>query len=542
MAKEKTTVNPKDEKISDIIPNSEKVAYGVGALMDGGGVALMSCVMVKYMTNLGIAMGVASTIFMIAKLWDAITDPLMGFITDNTRSKHGRRKPYLFWGGISLLFAIFLLFAPIREWGMGVGGAIAYIIVFYLVWNTCSTVTQVPYCSLASDISPNHNERNWANTFKLVFSAASAGLSYVIPLFLLEATQPSADGTPAALTMTQFWLIISTVFGVLFGGGLVISGIFVKERINPDMDAPVEKFNLKRFLESYAIPFRNKSFRWHITMYATAFMCADMISALAVYYATDVWAGKYLDLGFMELKFSSMLIVAPLMVMAVVAFPIVRTLMVKKDKQFAFRVGLPFYIIGGIMLAIMDPSWTPPIVVPIVAAIMGLGFGGAQMMPWIIFPDTVDVAEMATGERPTGTYSGIMTLIRKVAGALGVGMVGWVIDACGYQEAKEGVTEYIPQTPEALLAIKLVLGISVAVFITIAFIASFRYKVNDKKLDRARYFIDKVKEEGVDSLTEEEKAERNALIKELYGKVKEVNVEPVVEEVIVEEVAAEDAE
>ena len=358
----------------------------------------------------------------------------------------------------------------------------------------------------------------------------------------LKADADRDLSAPAALTMTQFWLIISTVFGVLFGGGLVISGIFVKERINPDMDAPVEKFNLKRFLESYAIPFRNKSFRWHITMYATAFMCADMISALAVYYATDVWAGKYLDLGFMELKFSSMLIVAPLMVMAVVAFPIVRTLMVKKDKQFAFRVGLPFYIIGGIMLAIMDPSWTPPIVVPIVAAIMGLGFGGAQMMPWIIFPDTVDVAEMATGERPTGTYSGIMTLIRKVAGALGVGMVGWVIDACGYQEAKEGVTEYIPQTPEALLAIKLVLGISVAVFITIAFIASFRYKVNDKKLDRARYFIDKVKEEGVDSLTEEEKAERNALIKELYGKVKEEGVEPVVEEVILEEVAAEDAE
>ena len=518
MAKEKTNVNSEVEKLSDIIPNKEKLAYGVGALMDGGGVALMSCVMVKYMTNLGIAMGVASTIFMIAKLWDAITDPLMGFITDNTRSKYGRRKPYLFWGGISLIFAIFLLFAPIRDWGVGVGGAIAYIIIFYLVWNTCSTITQVPYCSLASDISPNHNERNWANTFKLVFSAASAGLSYVIPLFLLEATQPSADG-PATLNMTEFWIIISTVFGLLFGGGLIISGIFVKERITPDKNAPVEKFNFKKFLESYAIPFRNKSFRWHITMYATAFMCADMISALAVYYATDVWAGQYLDLGFMSLKFSSMLIVAPLMVMAVVAFPIVRTLMVKKSKQFAFRVGLPCYIAGGIMLAVMDPSWTPPIVVPIVAAIMGLGFGGAQMMPWIIFPDTVDVAEMATGERPTGTYSGIMTLIRKVAGALGVGMVGWIIDACGYQEAQEGVTEYIVQTDAALLAIKLVLGISVAVFITVAFLASFRYKITDKKLDRARYFIDKVKEEGLDSLTEEEAQERNALVTELYGKV-----------------------
>jgi Na+/melibiose symporter-like transporter len=531
MAKEKSKLNQQAEKLSDIIPNSEKLAYGAGALMDGGGVALMACVMVKYMTNLGIAMGIASTIFMISKLWDAITDPIMGFVTDNTRGKHGRRKPYLFWGGISLMFAIFLLFAPIREWGMSVGGAIAYITIFYLVWNTCSTVTMVPYCSLASDISPNHSERNWANTFKLVFSAAAAGLSYVIPLFLLEATQPGIDGTPASLTMTEFWIIISTLFGVLFGGGLIIAGIFVKERINPDMNAPREKFNFKRFLQSYAIPFKNKSFRWHITMYATAFMCADMISALAVYYATDVWAGQYLDLGFMSLKFSSMLIVAPLMVMAVVAFPIVRTLMVKKSKQYAFRIGLPCYIVGGIMLAVMDPSWTPPIVVPIVAAVMGLGFGGAQMMPWIIFPDTVDVAEMATGERPTGTYSGIMTLVRKVAGALGVGMVGWIIDACGYQEAQEGVTEYIVQTEGALLAIKLVLGISVAVFITIAFLASFRYKITDKKLDRARYFIDKVKAEGIESLTEEEASERKALVTELYGKVPAVATEPKQEEI-----------
>ena len=536
MAKENSKLNKQAEKLSDIIPNSEKLAYGAGALMDGGGVALMACVMVKYMTNLGIAMGIASTIFMISKLWDAITDPIMGFVTDNTRGKHGRRKPYLFWGGISLMFAIFLLFAPIRDWGMSVGGAIAYITIFYLVWNTCSTVTMVPYCSLASDISPNHSERNWANTFKLVFSAAAAGLSYVIPLFLLEATQPGVDGTPASLTMTEFWIIISTLFGVLFGGGLIIAGIFVKERINPDMNAPREKFNFKRFLQSYAIPFKNKSFRWHITMYATAFMCADMISALAVYYATDVWAGQYLDLGFMSLKFSSMLIVAPLMVMAVVAFPIVRTLMVKKSKQYAFRIGLPCYIVGGIMLAVMDPSWTPPIVVPIVAAVMGLGFGGAQMMPWIIFPDTVDVAEMATGERPTGTYSGIMTLVRKVAGALGVGMVGWIIDACGYQEAQEGVTEYIVQTEGALLAIKLVLGISVAVFITIAFLASFRYKITDKKLDRARYFIDKVKAEGIESLTEEEASERKALVSELYGKVTEsaCNEKENAQEVLVE--------
>lgn len=512
MKKEKTknvTLEPIAE--ADRVPLKEKLAYGIGGLMDGGGVSMMSCVMVAFMEHNGIALGLATTIFMIAKLWDAITDPFMGFISDNTRGKWGRRKPYMFWGGIALLLCIFLVFLPVREWGMSVGGFTAYIIIMYLLWNTCSTVTQVPYCSMASDITPSFRERNNANTVKLIFTAIASGLGYVLPLLFIEALKtnkanwlfmPKIDGV-------QFWLLMSIIFGVLFGGGLVICGLFVKERINPK--TPKRHFNFKQFVNSYAVPYKNRSYRWHIAMYVSAFACMDMISALAVYYATDVWKGYKL----FGMDMSSLFIIAPLMVAAVVMFPLARVMMDKKSKQFAFRMGLPFYIGGGIMLAIMDPSWAPPILVPIVALIMGLGFGGAQMMPWIIFPDTVDVAEMATGQRPTGTYSGMMTLARKVGGALAVGFVGWVIDPFYLPKDQLGPDDMQPQ--EALLAIRLVLGITVAVLITVALISSFKYKVNSQKLTRIRYFIEARK--SGKTLTDEESVEREALVSELYGKV-----------------------
>lgn len=513
---------------ADRVPLKEKLAYGIGGLMDGGGVSMMSCVMLAYMTKNGIAMTVASTIMMLAKLWDAITDPFMGFISDNTRGKLGRRKPYMFFGGISLFICIFFVFLPVREWGMSVGGFTAYIIILYLIWNTCSTVTQVPYCSMASDITPSFRERNNANTVKLVFTAIASGLGYVLPLVFIEAlTNPDGTGFlfMPQLSSVDFWLCMSIIFGTLFGGGLVICGIFVKERINPK--TPKQRFNFKQFVNSYAIPYKNRSYRWHIVMYVTAFMCMDIISALAVYYATDVWHGYEL----FGMKMSSLFIIAPLMVAAVVMFPLARVMMDKKSKQFAFRMGLPFYIGGGIMLAVMDPSWAPPILVPIVALIMGLGFGGAQMMPWIIFPDTVDVAEMATGARPTGTYSGMMTLARKVGGALGVGMVGWIIGGLGYVENKsDDVAAYIPQSDKVLLTIRLVLGISVAVFITVALIASFRYKINSTKLTRIRYFIEARK--SGKTLTDEESKEREALVAELYGKV---NPADIVEIVVTEE-------
>lgn len=514
MKKQKKNVN--DNSLTapeDRIPLKEKVCYGIGGLMDGGGVALMSCILLKYMTTMGISIGVASTIMMLSKLWDAITDPVMGFISDNTRGRFGRRKPYMFAGGISIIIAIFLLFMPVTEWGMSSGGFIAYMLIMYLFWNTCSTLSQVPYCSMSSDISPSFRERNNANTVKLVFTALASGLAYVLPLLFIEALI-SPDGWlfMPHINATEFWLSIAIIFGTLFGGGLIICSFAVKERIKPTV--PKEKFNIKEFFRSYAKPYKNRSYRWHIAMYVLAFACMDMISALAVYYATDVWHGYKL----FGMDMSSMFIIAPLMVAAVIMFPLARVMMDKKSKQFAFRMGLPFYIAGGIMLAVMDPSWTPPVLVPVVAFVMGLGFGGAQMMPWIIFPDTVDVAELATGERPTGTYSGMMTLARKVGGALAVGMVGWIIGWCGYDENKSGdVTVYITQPDSALLAIKLVLGISVAILIAFAFFASFRYKIDSKKLTRIRYFIDKNKEGA--TLTDDENAERDALISELYGKV-----------------------
>ncbi|MGN1042664.1 MAG: MFS transporter, partial [Christensenellales bacterium] len=415
---------PENEKV----PLKEKIFYGMGALMDGGGVALMSCVMLKYMTDhLFIYAASASTVMMLSKIWDAITDPVMGHITDNTRSKYGRRKPYMFVGGFMLIIALLLLFAPIRDWGItSQAGMVAYVLIFYIVWNTCSTITQVPYTSMASDISPSFRERNNANTIKLVFSAVAAGLSYVVPLMLLGQLEDDK------MSSTTFWIVMVAVFGTLFGGGLICTGLFTKERIKET--GPKKKFDIKEFFKGYVKPFKNKSYRWHIVMYVSAFTCMDMLSALAAYYATHVWKGEVIDLGFMQMQFGSMFIVAPLMVAAVLAFPIVRVLLDKKGKAFAFRIGLPFYIIGGILLAVLDPKWCPPIIIPIVAFIMGLGFGGAQMVPWMVYPDTLDVVELTTGERPTGNYSGIMTLVRKVSGALGVGIIGWVLSAVGYDQ------------------------------------------------------------------------------------------------------------
>lgn len=486
----------------DYIPPGEKLAYGIGALMDGGGVALIGCVMLRYMTNiLGIGAAVAGAIIMASKAWDAVSDPLMGAISDNTITKYGRRRPYMFVGGIMLIISMALLFLPASIGIPSTGGKIAYILIMYLIWNTCSTITQVPYCSLASDISGDYSERDRANTIKLIFTSASAGLAYIGPLLALEALEKNK------ITPTSFWLILTLVFGVMFGGGLIIAAIFTKERVGKLDPTRKEKFSFK----VYGAALKNKSFRWHIIMYSSAFMCMDVLSAFAVYYATDVWGGQKL----FGMNFSSMFVIAPLMGGAVVMFPICRYVMDRKSKQFAFRMGLPAYIVGGIMLAAMSPAWAPPALVPVFALIMGLGFGGAQMIPWIIFPDTVDVAELKLGYRPTGSFSGMMTLTRKLSGAFAIFIAGSALQAFGYVESQVGAPAII-QSEKALLGIRIILGGSIALLISIAFIASFMYKVNNSKLERIKYF-NQLRRNGVpdEELAPEELEEKNKLLKEL---------------------------
>ena len=117
---------------------------------------------------------------------------------------------------------------------------------------------------------------------------------------------------------------------------------------------------------------------------------------------------------------SSMFIVAPMMVMAAVTYPLNMKLKSSKGKQFAFRWGLPCYILGAIGLAVFPNTTNTNIswLLLLCAAIMGTGFGGAQMMPWLIFADTQDVAELKTGVKDTGTYSGLMTFTRKIGTAI----------------------------------------------------------------------------------------------------------------------------
>lgn len=483
---------------ADYIPKKEKIFYGMAEIYGGGSAALISVCLLYYLNSmLGIASAVCSTIIMVSKAWDAISDPLMGVIADNTRSKFGRRKPYIVAGGVLTLVAMLLLFAPVQN--LSAGWKVTYVAFAYIFFCTANTVSQVPYCSLSSEISQDYKQRNSANSVKLIFSMVSAGFCFLVPTLVLEMYK---DGK---ITSSVFYLIIGLGFGIFFATPLILAGIFSKERVpfNPDEKA---RFSFK----SYTIPFKVKSYKYHILMYIGAFLCSDIIAALAVYYATDCLH----DVEIFGMKMSSLFIIAPLMVMAALAIPLALYVSRKVSKQRAFVMGFPFYIVGALILSVAPITSENSWIVPVAAAMMGIGFGGAQCMPWMIFPDTVDVAELTLGERHAGAFSGMMTFSRKLSSAIAIGLVGVVLSLFKYKESEVG-QDYVPQPESALIAIRVLIIVSVVLLIGLASYAGFRYKVTDKKLERVRYFLEIQRKGETDLLSDEEKEERLSLIKEL---------------------------
>ncbi|MDR3294163.1 MAG: MFS transporter [Clostridiales bacterium] len=484
----------------DKIPTGEKIAYGAADLFGGGHNTILSIILLYFFTSvIGIDAALAGTIFLLSKIWDAVIDPMLGSVSDNLGrtkfGKFGRRKPFMLIGGLLIIPAYALLFAPIQ--GLPSQGAkMAYAVFAYLFYCSVASFSQVPFMSMSSDISSDYRERNKANFVKLIFSAASGGVCFLLPTVLMDQLKAQA------ITQTTFYLAIVFGFGIVFTVPLVIAAFIVNERT--PIPTEREKFSLKEWLNSFKI----SSYKYHILMYIFAFLCIDIISALALYYVQDVLRGVEL----FGKQIGSIFVIAPMMVVAACMIPVSYILMHKRSKQLAYRIGLPLYALGAILLASYQPSW-PSILIPIFSFVMGTGLGGAQMMPWLIFPDTVDVAEMKLGYRPTGAFSGAMTFARTLSTAVAIQLVGLILSFTGYKSSTLGTT--VIQPDSAVLAIRIMMGVSVVILLSAAYYASVKYTVTDSKLARVRYFNDRARCGENALLTAEEQQEKDKLLKEL---------------------------
>lgn len=400
----------------------ELLLFASADIWGGGGQTVISVLYLVFLTNvLGVNPGLAGTTLMLCKIWDAVIDPVLGVIGDNTRTRWGRRRPYMIFGGVFLLMAMALLWLPVRfDAPLAQAGFIAITNILYA---TVASAIGIAYSSMSAEISDDYTQRNRVNVTRLIFSMTATAICTILPTKLFEMLQDEQ------ISVVAFYLIVVAGFGLLFTLPIVFAGLFCKERIAyPDEKARLDPKEL-------IAPLRLSAYRKLLALYLTQSVTMDTISAIIMYY------GMYVVSGISPTVFLGIFLVVQLMM-----FPVLGRLMRRISKTKLYRAGLPLAILGAAAISLYPSDW-PAYGVYILTGLTALGFAGAISLSWIIYPDVVDIGELVDGKRSAGAYSATMTFIRQISTAFTMFIIGNALSLSGFVNPTDEVPH--PAQPEA---------------------------------------------------------------------------------------------
>ena len=457
----------------------EKGFFAFADFYGGGGQALISVLYLVFLTDvIKLNAVLAGVVVLISEIWDAISDPLMGLLSDNTRTKMGRRRPYVLLGGCLLVVAFGLIFFPVG--GDDQKFKFIYCAATYLFYNTVSTMINVSYSSMSAEISKISEERDRANVLRLVVSTASAAVCTLLPSMIIEAYK---DGK---INLTTFYLIVGIGFGILFAVPVILCAIFVEERV--DAYSQKRRFSIKEVVE----PLANRPFRNLVGMYLGQALCMDVFSAGVVYFA------KYVTTP----KGSSTVFLGIFIAVQLLSFPIINLLIKKVSVNKVYRFGLPLSIAALVALAIFGSDLY---IAYACVFFVAVGFAGAQLTSWIMFPHTVDAGELLTGRRQSGACSAIMTFARKSSSALVIFIFSLVLELTGYNP------DLAIQPVSAQLGIKYVMAFTCIIFMILGFVMAKRYTLTKKRNQQVEKYLSLQREGRMDELGAEDREELESL-------------------------------
>jgi len=385
------------------------VAYGMGDIYGGGAFLVIGMLLLFYLTEVvGLPPWSGALIFGIGKVWDAVSDPLMGRISDRTRSAFGRRRLWILIGILPVFGSFALLWTALPEASPGI--QILYSALAYILFSTVFTMVMVPYSALNADITPDFRDRSRLSGVRMGFSMVSALLAGTIPKIIIDGRDGGFEG----------YRTMGLVFGAFYALILIPVVFGTREIRGEDSAAP--SGGLMDLLRSFAALGRNRSFRLHMGMYICAYSAMDVLMILFAYYLTYVLKRPGLYSAAM----------GTLMGCEIAALALWVTLANRRGKGVAFAWGLGFWSLGLVLTAFLG-SGTAVAAVLAVCGLLGFGLSAGVFVPWAALPSVTDVGELIDGENRAGLYAGAMTLARKLAqGAVAVPLVGLSLGFLGF--------------------------------------------------------------------------------------------------------------
>ncbi len=381
---------------------------------------------------------VAGGIFLFSKIWDALTDPVMGYIVGNTSSRWGGKRPYLLFGAAPLGLSVFLLFmSP----DLNELGRIIYALLTFTFFSTAVTVVNVPYLALTPVMTDDYHERSVITGYRvflgIIGTLTAAGVTLLLVSVLGNGSQ------------VQGFRRTGIVYGLAIGIVTIVTFLTVKERNTVEKR---RKSGIKEILRALSI---NKPFIILTTALLLVMTATGIMAILIAYYF------KYCLLR-EELTSAALL---SLFVSAAISIPLFVKLSSRLGKKKPYIIGMSMVVIALIVIffvgdrEIKISASSIPMILPLLI-FGGVGLSTNWLSPWSMLPDTVEYSKLKSGHNYEGPIYGVFYFVFKLGSAIAGYSVGYILELIGYvanveqpADVKFGITALFTLLPSALLII-----------------------------------------------------------------------------------------
>ncbi len=382
----------------------EKAGYGIGDFGFNLYWANISAFLLIFYTDvMGLAAAAVGTMILVTRVFDAVTDPLMGAIADRTRTRFGRFRPYLLWGALPLACA------GVLTWtvpDLGDTGRLVWAYVTFSVMMLAYTVLSTPYSALSAVMTSDGQQRTTLISFR--FIAAFAGTT-VVNAFTLDLVRWFGGDNVALgwqLTLGLYGLVASVLFATVF--------LSTRERITPP---PSQRSDVRQDLRDLL---DNRPWMVLFVLALVIMITIVMRSGATVYYLKYYVERPDLTgwfLGGYSVALATGAALTPLM-----------TRFVDKKRLMMWLMAAVGVLSCAMFLVPRDAIW----LLFVLNMLVGLALGPKSPLAFSMYADCADYTEWKTGRRATAMTFSAATFSQKLGGALAAAMIGWVLAAMGY--------------------------------------------------------------------------------------------------------------
>lgn len=466
---------------------SEKIGYGFGDMSSSMFWKIFSYYLPFFYSNIfGLSLAHAGTLVLVTKLYDAVSDPVMGLIADRTNTRWGKYRPYLLWIAIPFAVAGVLAFFTPQTDNYTFKHIYAY--VTYILMMTVYTAINVPYGAMLGVMTDDSREKSVFSSFRMFFAFIGSFIAMGSFEPLLKLRQSILGTLPAEWTLADStpadWTIAVSVIGIVCAVLFILSFVMTRERVT---EAEMAKEPVKENSKAAAKTSVAEDLKalvangpwWMLLGGGIAILLFNCVrGGAAAYYFADVLGTNAI---FTLALFLTVGEISQL-VGVVVTVPVSE----KIGKKATFLLVLVAVTILSIIVAFLPetPAGMWALLVSQILICIAIGINSPLL--WSMFADVADYSELKNGRASTGLIFSSSSMAQKFGAAFGSAIVLWVLMAFGYDNAKGAV-----QTPEALATIKALISWIPAIGSAAGIAIMLGYPLTDKKMSDIRQELSK---------------------------------------------------